>query len=144
MPQIMNVIKTESEQWGTSFYLVLDEMPDFVYERRDNNLIASDDGFYACLCYERPTKYSKAFAGREFDIPMKDGTTVKATGQWWDGGHQANAPEPIASVGISTIDLLRRCYVFSSGHVSTEKLNAWLLENTPFDDYHGYKKELPQ
>lgn len=139
MPQIIDAIKTTSELYGTHFYLVLDKEPEFLYERRNQNLVASDDGFYSCYHYEQP-KHSRAFAGREFDIPLKDGPVIKANGQWWDGGHRKNAPEPITSIGYKTIEGLNRCYVFIAGHISTEKLNAWLNENEPSSDYHKYDK----
>lgn len=141
MPKIQDVIRIESQYYGVQFFVVLDTMPEFVYERKGNNLVASDDGFYDCLFYERPTKYSKAFGGREFELPMKDGSVIKASGQWWDGGYSDNAPEEIIPVGINTIAGLHHCYVFSSGHISKEKLARWLDENEPSGDYHKYDEK---
>ena len=124
-------------------FVVIDRPLRFLYEHRyktheDDCLVASDDGWYDCLFYERPDKNWRAFSGREFDIPMKDGTVVKASGQWWDGRHQENAPEPIISVGVATIDQLNNCYAFSSGHVSKVKLEKWLSENAPCTVYDWY------
>ena len=148
MPEIIDVIIHSTNGFaGGDFkqvFLVLDKMPNFIYERKGNCLIASDDGFYDTLYYEKPFGRFKAFAGREFDIPLKDGTVEKATGQWWDGKHQENAPEPIVSVGYSTIEQLHRCYVFSGGHISKAKLDKWMEMNEPSTDYRKYDMRLKE
>jgi hypothetical protein len=71
---------------------------------------------------------------------MKDGTAIHAHGQWWDGHHQENAPEPIVQVGIGTLENLTRCYVYSGGRVSKKKLDAWLASNASSSDYYKYDK----
>lgn len=140
MPKIIDVIIHGKFK---QISIILDEMPKFLYEKRGSCLVASDDGFYNCYCYERPSPHWKAFAGAKFDIPMKDGAVEKAFGQWWDGKHQENAPEPIISVGLGTLEKLYRCYVFSGGHISRAKLEAWLSENEPSTDYYKYEKNRP-
>lgn len=139
MPEIKDIIiHGEYKQMS----IVLDEMPKFLYERRGNCLVASDDGFYGCYFYDRPSKNWEAFAGRKFDISMKGGTIEHAHGQWWDGKHQENAPEPIVNAGISTPDKLASCYVFMSSHISQKKVEAWLQQNKPASDYYKYKKRM--
>jgi hypothetical protein len=119
-------------------FVVIDRPLHFFYEHKGNCLVASDNGWYSSFYYERPVKNWQAFGGRKFDIPMKDGTVIRATGEWWDGKHQENAPEEIASVGMATIDQLNTCYVFSSGYVSKVKLDTWLNENAPCTVYDWY------
>lgn len=139
MPKIIDVIITKNSQ----IFLILDEMPEFKYERRGNCLVASYDGFYNTYYYYRPGRHWKAFAGREFDIPMKDGTVEHAFGQWWDGKQQENAPEKIVHVGYKTIDKLKECYVFIGGHVSKKKLEDWLSKNKPSENYYKYDIRNP-
>ncbi len=137
MPEIKDVIIHGSYKQVS---VVLDEMPKFLYERRGNCLFASDDGFYDCYYYDRPSKNWQAFAGRKFDIPMKDGSIERAYGQWWDGKHQENTTEPITHIGIATIEKLDSCYVFSSGNISIAKLEAWLEKNESSTEYYKYDK----
>ena len=119
-------------------FVVIDRPLHFLYERRNDCLVASDNGWYDCIVYERPTHNWRAFGGRRFDIPMKDGTIITATGEWWAGRFQEYAPEEIVRVGVATIDQLNDCYVFSSGHVSKAKLVIWLSKNAPCTVYDWY------
>ena len=138
MPKIIDAIVL-TNYGNDHYYLVLDEMPTFVFERHGDSLVAEHDGFYERYGYERPDEHWKAFGGRKFDIPLKDGTVEHASGQWWWCAPLVSAnPGPIMSVGISTVELLRKCYVFSSGCIAKEKLDAWLMENEPSRDYAKY------
>ena len=137
MPNIIDVI-LHTNKYFTQTFAVINESPKFLYERKGNCLVASDDGFYSTYFYDAPSKNWRAFAGRTFDIPMKDGTIIKANGQWWDGQHQQNAPEPIVDIGAATIKELEKCYVFCSGHTSKAKFDKWMAENEPSTDYWKY------
>lgn len=144
MPEIIDVIihRTNGFAGGdfNQVFVVVDKMPNFVFERKGNCLTASDGGFYETYYYERPFGRFQAFCGRAFDIPLKDGTVEKAHGQWWDGKHQENAPEPIVSIGYSTIEQLQRCYVFVGGHISKAKFDKWMETNEPSTNYRKYEK----
>ena len=121
------------------YYVVLNEMPAFVFERQGENLVAEHDGFFERYRRETPTERWKAFGGRKFDLPLKDGTVEHACGQWWWSAPMISAnPGPIISVGISTVELLRKCYVFTSGCIAKEKLDAWLATHEPTTDYDKY------
>ena len=72
-------------KYGTQQYLVLNREPVFLYERKCDWLIAEDCGFFDFYHYKRPSGSFYAFAGRKFDIPLKDGSVEKAYGQWWHG-----------------------------------------------------------
>lgn len=57
-----------------------------------------------------------AFGGREFTLPLTDGTVEKCHGQWWDG-MSASARElfdlnNLCYFAWSTNDKLKDCYVF--------------------------------
>ena len=139
MPQILDAIVLTS--YGVKhYYLVLDAMPKFVFERQGKYLVAEDDGFSECYGYEKPDKNWQAFGGLKFDLPLKDGTVEHCYGQWWwSAPLVSNSPGPIMSVGIATIESLRKCYVFSSGNVLKQKLEAWLAVNEPSTEYYKYK-----
>ena len=144
MPNIVDVIV--HSLYGTleghkQLFVVIDFPLNFLYERKGKYLVAHDDGFYSCYEYGECSPGWQAFAGRKFDIPMKDGSIVKAFGQWWDGGHAKNAPEHIVPIGVATIPQLHSCYVFSAGHISKAKLDEWLSHNEPSTEYHKYDKE---
>ena len=138
MPIIADAIKLVAYNIP-HYYLVLDELPTFLFERHGNYLVAEHDGFYRCYGYETPGRNWQAFGGAKFDIPLADGTVEHAHGQWWDCSPPNSTKEgPRTSVGIATLEQLNRCYVFSSGVIATEKLNAWLAENDPSTDYEKY------
>lgn len=123
-------------------YIVLDRKPDFRYERIGNDLFAQDDGFFNCYGYERPDERWKAFGGAKFDIPMKDGSVIQAYGQWWDVSPRKHAGVDIVSCGVATLESLSQCYVFQAGHVSRNKLDAWMSTNEPARDYNKYRKPV--
>lgn len=95
-------------------WLVLNRKPKFRYVKFGARLIAKDGPFADVL--EGPWG-NNAFGGIEFDIPMTDGTVIRAKGNWW----ASNLPG-YCSIGISTEDDLRNCYVFGSGLVNPEAL----------------------
>jgi len=141
MPNIVDVIIHSCHGYlegHKQIFVIIDKPVNFLYERKGKYLVASDDGFYSCYEYDRPSKNWEAFGGRKFDIPMKDGTIEKAFGQWWDGGHSQNAPEKIVSIGVGTIEELHKCYVFMGGHISKKKLDEWLSNHEPSTDYDKY------
>lgn len=140
MPKILDAIRLNS--YGIdAYYLVLDEMPTFVFERTGKHLFAEHDGFSRCYAYETPGPNWQAFGGWKFDIPLKDGTVEHASGQWWDCSPLGmKARQPRTSVGIATVEMLEKCYVFTGGVIETEKLEEWLASNEPSTDYEKYRK----
>ena len=111
-------------------------MPEFIYERVGNYLIAEDDGFYYFYGYKKSTE---AFCGREFDIPLANGDVEKATGQWWQSFPE-DYQELVYSLGISTPDLLGKCHVFYSANVDIQIVDEWLSNNEFSNNYRKYDK----
>lgn len=139
MPNIVDVL-IHKNSYDDQIFLVIDTPLNFIYERKGNFLGAEDGGFYDCLGYEH-SNFSKAFAGREFDIPMKDGTKIHATGQWWSVYPiEFFQDVDIVSVGAATLEELNKCYVFSSAKILKSKLDGWLASNKPSYDYRKYDK----
>lgn len=138
MPSIIDAILLKP--YGlNSYYLILDKMPEFTFERHGKYLIAEEDGFFARYGYESPGPSWSAFGGRKFDIPLKDGTVEHACGQWWWCAPLISANQgPITPVGIATIEKLRQCYVFQSANISTQKLDEWLSAHEASADYYKY------
>ena len=114
-------------------------MPKFLYEKEDGWLKGEDSGFYNFYYHQNPGKYSEAFAGRKFDIPMKGGEVIKASGQWWDG-----VPEQyknLSSFGVNTKDQLNKCNVFMSMNLDRRMVDDWLNKNRPSNNYYKYDKK---
>lgn len=132
--------------------LVLNEHPIIKYERHGGYLFGIDQYgvFTDVYKYEAPIGRFVAFAGREFEIPMTDGTFIKANGQWWDGGGDELGKalgSKIIEVTVSTKKKLEKCYVFG-GLRADEKEYQKLRDtyNGKVFDYLEYKKiiQLPE
>lgn len=129
MPNIIDVILHKND-YGTQTMVVIDKPLRLAYERDGSLLIADDEGWLGAYRLEHD-RYAKAFAGREFEIPMLDGTAVKANGQWWDTLHPRH--KEATYVGVATIAELEQCYVFCSGSVLTSKLQRLITTSTTRD-----------
>lgn len=127
--KIVDLVKANSRHW-----IVFDEpVGELTYEKHGLLLIGSDEQgiFYDCLYYDRPSPGMKAFAGHEFDLPMKDGTTTHCCGQYWYGRigeAEKVVGEEIAEIGASTKEELKRRFVFTSRNISRRKLEEMLEE----------------
>ena len=82
--KIIDVIHHKNK-YGVQVFHVLDRMPNFIYARYGRWLLGEDSGFFNFYFYNKPSKGFEAFAGRKFTIPMKDGSGIEATGEWWHG-----------------------------------------------------------
>ena len=124
--KIIDVI-LHKNKYSTQTFVVTDRQPNFVYTKIDNWLIAEDSGFYSFYFHELASKTWKAFAGRKFNIPLDNGETIEAVGQWWDG-----VPEEYKELmesGSSTIEQLNECNVFCSSRCDKRFIDEWLEEN---------------
>jgi len=114
-------------KFNDSIGIVLDKYPVITYERHGNYLLGLDEYgvFVNCYEYEQPGPTWKAFGGREFDIPMTDGSVIKAFGQWWDGGGKYFSEViggAIVPATVQTVEGLRKCYVFHGCRASKKEL----------------------
>lgn len=114
--------------------LVLNRPLKMLYEFSGRDLIGSDGPFRNALRYEAPQGHFKAFAGREFDIPLKDGRTVRANGQYWSAGLDG-----FTETAYGTVDGLKKCYVYTGALVDPTALQELRSEYTgcvyPYWDY---------
>lgn len=130
------------EQYGSKhYYLIVDEYPDFKYERRGNLVFSNVDGFTSSYVINRGTK--NAFGGREFDIPMEDGTKLHADGSIWSSGQSEAAGVQVTSVGVATREMLKKCYVFVGEYIDSRLLEEWLKQN-PNKTHGDYSKYDPR
>lgn len=132
---------------GKQVFYSLDENPEMIYEKHGSLLIGKDKSevFYDVLIYERCGPTWKAFEGREFDLPMADGSTTHCHGQYWSGG-TSKAEELLGikldEIAAKSVSDLIRCYVYSGYQVDVEKFETLIRINNP-DMYKGkdaYKK----
>jgi len=112
MYEIGAVVKFNSDE-----ALVLSEKPVITYERYGNVLLGMDEYgvFLDSYVYKRPSDRFRAFGGRKFDIPMSDGSIIKADGQWWDAGHEEfeeKLGSKVLHVTAHEVKSLKSCYVF--------------------------------
>ncbi|UWQ30219.1 hypothetical protein [Leisingera sp. M523] len=98
---------------------VLNREPKFIYEFQGKDLIARDGPFVDFLQYEAPRGRFKAFAGRELPLPMKDGSSTLAKGQYWS----AHLPG-MSSITYNTKEKLLKCYVYFGCMGDPEALKA--------------------
>ena len=137
--EIIAVVKMNDEE-----AYVLNRMPVFKYRKLDGgHLIASDGPFSQAYKFEMPRDGFKAFAGREFAIPMADGTEIKAFGQYWHTGVYG-----FRDIAIGTVDSLLKCYVFSSCNVDPDIMAALRADYNgcvyPYREYEAVIDYAPQ
>ena len=102
-------------KFNDSIAMVLDEIPKLKYQKKADCLLGSNGVFLDTLFYERPDDRWKAFAGRKFDIELDTGEVIHCEGQYWDGVkpiHKSMVEGDIIHVTASTLDNLKKCYVF--------------------------------
>ncbi len=141
--------------FNSGYAFVLKNEIKLVYQKYDNIIIGTDGIFLSCYYYERPIKplnknWSgwQAFAGREFDLPLVDGTIEHCYGQWWDGirrNCREIITEEIIPVTADDIKSLQNCYVFSGYYGIKKNIEKLCKEyNGPIYDYWKYQKHLKE
>lgn len=151
--KILDIVKFND---GVAF--VVDEMPTLTYEKMTapvsacegeyekftfagrEFLIGRDESgvFYDVLYHRVEPGGRKAFAGREFSLPMKNGETFKTDGWWWDGGLSVAARMLGIEMGRVTIQdraSLAKCFVFTARCMDVKMFDERLYR--PFVDEHG-------
>lgn len=123
-------------------FIVLDKMPELKFERKGSLLVATDGIFYSAYALDLPSgRGAKAFAGREFEIPLINGGVEHAKGQWWQCLHPDVEGIELVSHGISSLKDLAKCYVFYGGYQMDKRfVDAWLEQNTPSEEYRKYDR----
>lgn len=135
-PRIVDVIAKKSAFSNqTHYYVIVDQPVRFVYSRVGPRFNGKHGNFHDFL--SGTGRKGEAFAGREFDINLDDGSTFHCQGDVWSCAPPSDFT-PVIDCGLSTLEQLSKCYVFSSGWVERTTLEAWLAENEPTDDYYKH------
>lgn len=127
---------------NSGFAFVLDEEPEFIYEKHGDLLIGTDQSgiFLDILYFSRSYGTNQAFGGTEFTLNMKDGSTIFCAGQWWSGG-QADAEKilgiDIRDVVIGTKEKLQQCFVFTGCSMDYHKMKN-LIQEYIRQEFKGY------
>lgn len=115
----MKIIAVVKFNNGEAF--VLDKIPEPIHIKYGSDTIIGKRGcFYTCYGYEECSGGWEAFAGREFDLNLSDGTVEHCYGQWWDmvtGRAKKeleinNEDKVLVNVTANDIDELTECYVY--------------------------------
>jgi len=116
-------------QFNDSEAFVLNRKPEFLYEKFGIYLFGTDGPFVNVYKYGQDN-FAKAFGGRKFSIPMKNGSTVMANGQYWDAGAHVIAKElgvTLINAIYQTKESLIDCYVFTGASLDKN----WLETERP-------------
>ena len=70
--KIIDIIHHKNK-YSTQVFHILNRMPEFLYEREGSWLVGEDQGFFSFYKHKTPSKAFRAFAGREFEIPLVNG-----------------------------------------------------------------------
>ena len=143
MPELVALVKFNDRK-----AFVFKDKVKLKYARHGDMLIGMDESktFVDCLYYEQPWGGFKAFAGREFDIPLESGEIIHCNGQWWQGG-SSKAEEilgkKLVHATYNDMESLRRCYVYTGYAAVREKLEEVEASyNGKLYEYYEYEKEL--
>lgn len=121
------------------YYVLVDKIPEITYEKIGNDFVGSavdKDGniIFSDFLKHKYDSYEKAFAGREIELKMKDGTIKKIKDHWWDCGCYKQHGEFI-SIGITTIEDAKDCYVYFSKNINKNTFEKMVK------DYYSREKE---
>lgn len=139
----MKILKASYNEY-TGYHLCVDKIPEITYEKVGSHYVGTATYrnqiiFSDFLKYGKSTKYSKAFAGREITLKMKDGSTQIIKDDWWDAGSYTEDGTKYIHVGLATIDSLRNCYVFYAYNINEKFLKKML--NDYFSRDRLYKSD---
>lgn len=141
MTKIFDVIEKKNT-YNTHYYVVLDKPVEFKYEEIEPNFFQAECcGFYTAL--NKRGESGDAFAGREFEIDMVDGSKIKAKGNFWSVSPRVKSSvegDTLIDVGVSDLESLKRCYVFTGSAMLKSELDKWLRDNKPKHDYYFYDR----
>jgi len=147
MYEVLAVVKFNDRE-----ALVLNEKPKITYEKCSHGSIRALLGidqhmiFVNSYYYDEPDSKWQAFGGRKFNIPMHDGTFIKAKGQWWSGGQKLfsmKIGENIIPATVGTLKQLKNCYVFTGySAIENEYLKLRKTYNGKIWEYWEYDYHL--
>ena len=107
-----------------SINLLLDRKPKFKYKQVGNFFFAKDCGLASI--YELRKGTTEAFWGAKFDVPMKDGSIYRATGDLWDPFDTTPFSKlldfNLCRIGYSTPKDYKECPVYCGCYADTKMI----------------------
>lgn len=123
------------------YFIVVDEFPSQItYEKIGRDYVGSsvnENGEVIASHFLQKENYGDAFAGRELQLKMKDGSTETIKDYWFDLGSYPGHGE-FTSVGIGTPESLRDIYVYSGTSIQADLFEKMLEEYLEKDTFHAY------
>lgn len=131
----MKILKAYKGNHGR-LYLCVNKIPKVKYEKIGVDYVGSDkNGYFShYLHYSRMTN---AFAGRELQLVMKDGTVDTIKDHWFDSGSYEGHGE-FVPIGLGTAESLQNCYVYYSYNIQKDKLNELVKEYLTREKFYEY------
>jgi hypothetical protein len=140
MSKIQNVKIDWMEGWGNSprIEVLFDKLPnqdELAYECADNCYLAIE-GDYASFWTWNGNGNNRGMGGHEFDIHMRDGSTVTLRGPWSSNSQAMNERFPMHVVEASVTDnpvVFARGYTFNAAAVTVNALLEYLRQHPDAD-----------
>ena len=138
----MKIVKLIKNDKYNHYYATFNYVPEITYEKIGSNYIGSavdSEGKIIAsnvLGYER---FKGAFAGRELELKMKNGSIEKIKDHWYDWGWYKEHGEFI-SIGAKTLEGLQRCYVYFSYNINKETFEKMVEEYLTRDKLYEYRE----
>lgn len=125
---------------GTGYKAIFDVIPELTYEEVGMNYVGSATNENGEIIASRLLKYESfgnAFAGRELELKMKDGSVKIIKNHWYDYGSYKEHGEFI-SIGAGTLEELQKCYVYFSYNINKETFEKMIEEYLSRDKLYDY------
>lgn len=117
-------------QQDNRLHLVVDRMPELLFERSGDTLTAHDPPFSYYMVRADVRKRSPLYFA---EARLTDGSVLHDMGSWW-----VQSLPVTQVVAVATPALLKESYVFYPAHVSSEAVSNYLSINSVNPDYYAW------
>lgn len=128
------------KQANGHYLAVFDEIPTITYEKVGSDYIGSAvdaKGNIVASNFLKRESYGNAFAGRELNLHMKDGTIETIQNYWFDYGSHPSHGECL-DIGAETLQQLQQCYVYTSYSIPKNIFEQMVDEYLRHDKVYTY------
>lgn len=135
----MEILKLVKQKHGQHF-VVFDEVPEITYEKIGSDYVGSAldlNGDIIASHFLKRESFGDAFAGRELDLKMKDGSTETIKNYWFDHGSYKGHGDFI-NIGAGTVEKLQDCYVYFSYNINKKTFEKMVDAYLKRDKVYGY------
>jgi len=138
----MKILKLIRTKLGGDYdyKIVVDKIPTMIYKKIKGDYIGktvNDKGDIIFSQYLKYNSWGNAFAGRELELELENNKKVTIKDYWYDCGHYQEHGEFI-SIGIGTIENLKKCYVYTSRNINKDTFIKMLEEYLKHEKVYGY------